>query len=521
MSQSLPTNVSTFRTIREGSYLYVDKTKYLYELVRHPGGAWFLSRPRRFGKSLWISTLEALFRGERELFQGLWIDNSDYNWEPYPVIRLDFNLYPSTTAAELKSNIKRYLAQVAAQYGIKLEDGPYYAQFGDLIFALSAERQVVVLIDEYDKPLINNLHDLAEAKEIRDTLKGFYGVLKSLDSRLRMVFITGISKFSRVGVFSDLNNLLDLTMNYAFATAFGLTEAEIRENLADHMAMFAQREGLTVDDLLAKMRHWYNGFCFAPEAENVYNPYSTLLLFYHQRFANYWFESGTPTFLIKLLRQRNYDIEQLDQLRLGELAFSTYEIENLAIVPLLFQTGYLTIKGYDRDTQQYDLTYPNYEVENAFLVYLLDAFSNSQPGFSESHLWQLVGALQQNDITRFFKVLQVLFANVDYDLQLNHEKYYQTIFYLIFKLIGLRIAAEVKTNAGRIDAVVETLDRIYLFEFKLDKDAASALQQVQTQRYYQKYALHGKPITGIGVNFNTKTRNVDEWTAVDLEPSTG
>jgi len=518
MSQSLPANVSTFRTIREGSYLYVDKTKYLYELVRHPGGAWFLSRPRRFGKSLWISTLEALFRGERELFQGLWIDNSDYNWEAHPVIRLDFNLYPSMTAAELKSNIKRYLAQVAAQYGIKLEDGPYYAQFGDLIFALSAERQVVVLIDEYDKPLINNQHDLAEAKEIRDTLKGFYGVLKSLDSRLRMVFITGISKFSRVGVFSDLNNLLDLTMNYAFATAFGLTEAEIRENLADHMVAFAQREKLTVADLLAKMRHWYNGFCFAPEAENVYNPYSTLLLFYHQRFANYWFESGTPTFLINLLRQRNYDIEQLDQLRLGELAFSTYEIENLAIVPLLFQTGYLTIKGYDRETQQYDLTYPNYEVENAFLVNLLDAFSNSQPGFSEAHLWQLVEALQAYDLEMFFKVLQTLFANIDYDLHLNQEKYYQTIFYLIFKLMGLRIAAEVKTNAGRIDDVVETADRIYLFEFKLDKDAESALQQVNEQRYSQKYQLQGKQITCVGVNFNTTTRNVNEWKTLEVEP---
>jgi len=401
MPKPLPTSTATFRDIIQGNKLYVDKTEYIYRLVQQKG-AWFLSRPRRFGKSLFLSTLDEVYRGNRELFRGLWIDHSDYNWEVHPVIRLDFNLYPSTTAAELKSNIKRYLAQVAAQYGIKLEDGPYYAQFGDLIFALSAERQVVVLIDEYDKPLINNLNDLAEAREIRDTLKGFYGVLKSLDSRLRMVFITGISKFSRVGVFSDLNNLLDLTMNYAFATAFGLTEAEIRENLADHMVAFAQREKLTVADLLAKMRHWYNGFCFAPEAENVYNPYSTLLLFYHQRFANYWFESGTPTFLINLLRQRNYDIEQLDQLRLGELAFSTYEIENLAIVPLLFQTGYLTIKGYDRETQQYDLTYPNYEVENAL-----------------------------------------------------------------------------------------------------------------------KYALHGKPIIGIGVNFNTKTRNVDEWTTVALNPTKG
>ncbi len=518
MTKLLPTNTSTFRTIREGGYLYIDKTRYLYELVRYPGGAWFLSRPRRFGKSLWLSTLKELLQGNRALFQDLWIDSSDYNWESHPVIHLDFNLYPSKSAAELEQNIKEHLAQVAAQYDITLNDGPYYVQFVDLILALSVERQVVVLIDEYDKPLIDNLHNVAEAKAIRDTLKGFYGVLKSLDSRLRMVFITGISKFSRVGVFSDLNNLTDLTMNYAFATAFGLTETEIRTNLAEYVAAFAQREGLTVEELLAKMRHWYNGFCFSPEMENVYNPYSTLLLFYHQRFANYWFESGTPTFLINLLRQRKYDIEELGQLRLGELAFSTYEIDNLAIVPLLFQTGYLTIKGYDRRTQQYDLGYPNYEVENAFLVYLLDAFSDSRQGFSEAHLWQMVEALEKQELNRFFTVLQTLFAGIDYDLHLGYEKYYQTIFYLVFKLIGLRISAEVKTNVGRIDAVVETDDRIYLFEFKLDKDAERALQQVKEHQYYQKYQLHGKPITCVGANFNTATRNLDEWTTLEVAP---
>jgi hypothetical protein len=268
MPKLLPTSTSSFRDIIVEDKLYVDKTEYIYQLVRQKG-AWFLSRPRRFGKSLFVSTLDEVYRGNRELFQGLWIDRSDYEWEPYPVIRLDFNLYPSTTAAELQSNIKRYLTQIAAQHNIALADGPYYAQFIDLILALSAERQVVVLIDEYDKPLINSLHDLKEAKAIRDTLKGFYGILKSLDSRLRMVFITGISKFSRVGVFSDLNNLTDLTMNYAFATAFGLTETEIRTDLADYVVAFAQREKLTQDELLAKMRYWYDGFCFSPETENV------------------------------------------------------------------------------------------------------------------------------------------------------------------------------------------------------------------------------------------------------------
>lgn len=518
MPKPLPTSTSVFRNIINEGKLYVDKTAYIYSLVQYRG-AWFLSRPRRFGKSLFLSTLKELFRGNRELFTGLWIDSSNYDWTPYPVIHLDFNLYPSKTAVELENNIKLHLAQVAAEYNVTLQDGPYYVQFVDLILALSEKSEVTVLIDEYDKPLIDNLHNLAEATAIRNTLKGFYGILKSMESRLRMVFITGISKFSRVGVFSDLNNLTDITMHYAYATAFGLTETELRTNFPEHIALLSQRRGISEEQLLAEIRNWYDGFCFSPQTESVYNPYSTLLFFYHQRFANYWFESGTPTFLVNLLRQRNFDITELDQLRLGELAFSTYEIDNLAIIPLLFQTGYLTLKGYDERTQQYDLGYPNYEVENAFLVYLLDAFSDSKQGFSESHLWQMVAALEQQELNTFFAVLQTLLANIDYDLFLNYEKYYQTIFYLIFKLIGLRIAAEVKTNAGRIDAVVETLDRIYLFEFKLDKDAASALQQVQTQRYYQKYALHGKPITGIGVNFNTKTRNVDEWKTVMIDPS--
>ncbi|MEZ4659019.1 MAG: AAA family ATPase [Caldilineaceae bacterium] len=511
MPKLLPTNISDFRKIREGDYLYIDKTEYLYELVRHPGGAWFLSRPRRFGKSLWISMLDELFHSNRALFQDLWIDSSDYNWESHPVFRLDFNLYPSKSAAELEQNIKKHLATVAALHKVTLNDGPYYVQFADLIYALSAERQLVVLIDEYDKPLIDNLHNAAEAKAIRDVLKGFYGILKSLDSRLRMVFITGISKFSRVGVFSDLNNLTDITMHYAFATAFGLTEAEIRTNFAEHIVLLTQKQGITEDGLLAKMRYWYNGFCFSPATENVYNPYSTLLFFYNQRFANYWFESGTPTFLVNLLRQRNYEITELDQLRLGELAFSTYEIDNLAIVPLLFQTGYLTIKGYDPRTQQYDLGYPNYEVENAFLVYLLDAFSESRQGFSEAHLWQMVEALEKQDLNTFFTVLQALFANIDYDLHLGYEKYYQTIFYLVFKLIGLRINAEVKTNAGRIDAVIETAELIFLFEFKVDSDAHSALKQIQDNQYYQKYLRRGKPITCVGANFDTAARNIDDW----------
>jgi len=516
MQKFLPTSTSTFRSIIEGGYLYIDKTKFVYDLVNGSKGAYFLSRPRRFGKSLFVSTLDELFHGNRSLFQGLWIGESDYEWIPYPVLRFDFNREAVKTAEELKDSINFYLDVIASSYEIDLPAGPYYRRFGLLIQSLSKETGVVILIDEYDKPLIENLENLPEAVKIRDTLKAFYGVIKAMDSHIRLAFITGINKFSKVGVFSDLNNLTDLTIDISFGAAFGLTETEVRHDFAAHISDFAQKKDISEDELLDQIRHWYDGFCFAAEAENVYNPFSTMLLFYHQCFSNFWFESGTPTFLIKLLRDNNYDVEEVQNLELDEIAFSTYELERLAIVPLLFQTGYLTIKSYDPETRFYKLYYPNFEVENAFLVYLLDSFSNIQQGLSLSHLGQLITALRQNRLDDFFKTLRVLFANIDYDLHLNYEKYYQTIFYLIFTLIGLRTSAEVKTNDGRIDAVIEVPDHIYLFEFKLDKSADEALTQIQEHRYYEKYQLRGKPITCVGANFNTTTRSVDEWVTQDL-----
>lgn len=511
MSKPVQASTYTFRDIIESGFLYVDKTRYLYELVRYNKGIYFLSRPRRFGKSLMISTLEEIFEGNKELFRGLWLYESDYQWQSYPVIRIDFSRMQVTTAEELKAGIERYLRQIARQYNVTLGNGPYYTLLEDLILALATEKQVVILIDEYDKPLIDTLHNLPAALEIRDTLKGFYTLIKAMDQYIRFVFITGISKFSKVGVFSALNNLTDLTMNPSFGTAVGLTEAEIKLYFQEHISAFATQTNVTDAALLQQMQQWYNGFRFVAEGPNVYNPFSTLQFFFHQRFANYWFESGTPTFLIKLLKEQAYDIRQLDQLELSELSFSTYELEKLDVIPLLFQTGYLTIKGYNPQRQLYQLGYPNQEVENAFLVYLLDAFSTVPRGLSESYLWQLIDALQAGKFDDFFDVLNVFFANIDYDLHLDYEKYYQTIFYLIFLLLGVRVTAEVKTNRGRIDAVIELAHRIYLFEFKLSGSAATALKQIKDNEYHQKYRLTGKPLTLIGARFDRKKRKVSEW----------
>lgn len=362
MLKRLPTTTSSFRKIITGDYLYVDKTKYIYQLVQQPTGAWFLSRPRRFGKSLLLSTLEELLRGNRDLFGGLWIDSSDYAWQTYPVIRLDFGQEPIKTAEELKETINTYLEEVATSYGVTLSAGPHYRRFRHLIQKLATEDRVVILIDDYDKPLIDNLANLAEAKEIHDVLKNFYGVIKAMDCHIRFTFITGISK-------SDLHDLTDITMHTAFDAVLGLTEAEIQRNLADYIIQFTQKEGMTSEAFLGKMRQWYDGFCFVPQGEHVYNPFSIMQLFYYQHFANYWLESSTPTFLIKLIRQRGYDIEQVREMDLGELAFRTYQVENPSLVPLLFQAGYLTVKQYKPDFQRYRLDYPNCEVENSLRMF--------------------------------------------------------------------------------------------------------------------------------------------------------
>jgi hypothetical protein len=516
MLKPLPVSTATFKDIIEGGFIYVDKTQYIYELLRYPKGAYFLSRPRRFGKSLLISTLGEIFAGNKELFRGLWLYDSPYNWETYPVIRLDFSLEQVNSADELKAVIRNYLQEVSADYGITLAEGPYQRQFRHLIRQLATENKAVILIDEYDKPILDNIENTGEAKRIREALKGFYTVIKAMDQYLRFVFLTGISKFSRVGVFSGLNNLVDLSLNTRFATALGLTEEEIGHNLKEHIVAFAQKEGITTDELVQQIRYWYNGFCFVGDGQNVYNPFSTLLLFYHQRFSNYWFESGTPAFLIKLVKEQDYDIQQFDKLILEELAFSTYELETLEIVPLLYQTGYLTIKGYNAAEGLYTLSYPNYEVENAFLTYLLNAYSEVERTFASGYLRKLVQALKEQDFDQFFAVFDIFLANIPYDLQLNYEKYYQTIFYLIFKLIGLRTEAEVETNQGRIDVVAELEDRIFIFEFKLDGSAEEALNQIKRQAYDQKYHLKGKAIWLIGVNFARAKRGVTEWRVEEI-----
>ncbi|CAK8725097.1 AAA-ATPase-like domain-containing protein [Candidatus Electrothrix laxa] len=511
MLKPLPTSIQTFCDLINGGYLYIDKTQYLYELIRDPKGVYFLARPRRFGKSLLISTLDEIFQGNKELFKGLWLYDSPYQWQQHPVIRIDFSRHSVKNAAELERVLEYFLEEIAEDQGITLKGFDSQSRLDNLIRQMGRDRQVVILIDEYDKPLIDNLENLAEARKIQRLLKDFYTVIKSMDQYVRFVFITGVSRFTRVGVFSSMNSLLDLTMHPDFAGLLGLTEEEIKHSFQGYLTRFAKEKNISEDALLDKMRRWYDGFRFVDSSERLYNPFSTMHFFHNRRFANYWFETGTPSFLIKLIKEQNFDVTRLEQLELRETAFSTYELENLAVIPLLVQTGYLTIKEYDQENRKYTLGHPNYEVKDAFSVHLLGAFSSVNYGLGESYLWQLIDALQAGELEEFFTILDVFFANIDYQLHLKYEKYYQTIFYLIFLLLGLRVEAEVETNKGRIDAVVELKEAIFLFEFKLDGNADEALRQIITREYYQKYSLKEKPVTLVGVNFDSRKRGVAEW----------
>jgi len=514
MSKPLPAGVQNFRDLIESGYLYVDKTQLIAEMLRTPKGIYFLSRPRRFGKSLLISTLEEIFRGNKALFHDLWLYKSDYAWPVYPVIRLDFSLERARSAAEMTEIIGVYLQEIASQYQIELEETNYQRQFRRLIQQMaeqSEQKQVVILVDEYDYPIIDNIENGAEAERIRDVLKGFYTVVKALDNHVRFLFLTGVTKFSRVGIFSGLNNLTDLSLDARFAALPGITRAEIATNLSEYIATFAHQQGQSVEEIWAKLECWYNGFRFSKSPVTVYNPFSLIQLFTVQDFRNYWFETGTPTFLIKLIKARNFALSQLDELQLEEIAFTSYEIERLDVLPLLFQTGYLTIKNYDSQRNVYTLGYPNYEVENSFTSWLLSAFSEIEQALSTSHLWRLIDALLARDLQSFFGVLHIFFAQIPYELQVQREQYYQTIFYLIFTLIGLRVSAEKHTNRGRIDTVVELSQDVYLFEFKLDGSEAAALQQIKDKGYASAYRGSGKTLHLVGVNFDTATRSIGGW----------
>ncbi len=508
--KNLPIGIQTFRDIIDGNYIYIDKTKYLYELVKLPKGTYFLSRPRRFGKSLLISALGEIFEGNKELFKGLWIYDSDYNWEKYSVIRFDFSMMKARTDEELEELLIENIDNIARDNNFKLTSRIYTSRLKELILILaekSVHKKVVVLVDEYDKPIIDHMEDVETAVKMRDILKGFYTMLKGLDEYIRFVFMTGVSKFSKAGVFSGLNNLEDITMVSRCSSMLGITNEEMEEYFSGYIEELAKYEGISKEEAVEKIKEWYDGYCFSHECERVYNPFSTLRLFKDKSFENYWFESGTPSFLVKLIREKDFDVTSIP-MEVKSTLFSVYEVDKLEVIPLLFQTGYLTIVGYNKKWNRYKLDYPNREVRESFVDILLREYTEEK--VNDSWIDYLKESIENGNIGKFFEVLEGIFLQIPYDIRMKKERYYQSIFYLIFILIGVDIETEVRTDRGRIDAVIKYGKKVYVFEFKLGGRAEEALEQIKEKGYHRKYEAEGKEVMIIGAGFKVEREEEDE-----------
>ncbi|MCS7035961.1 MAG: AAA family ATPase [Saprospiraceae bacterium] len=522
MLKKLPAGESNFPAIREGNWLYVDKTEEIYRLV-NAGKYFFLSRPRRFGKSLTVSTLKALFEGRRELFEGLWIhDHSDWDWnQKHPVISLSFNGLDYINQP-LEVALAKEVERKAALYGLHLRETTSKERFKELIIALGQTERVVVLIDEYDKPINDFLDNYEKADTHRDLLGNFFGVLKADDvaACLRFVFITGVSKFSKVTLFSELNNLTDLSQHDEFGTLVGITQSELEEHFGQHIERLAQKTGLPHEAVLDKIRYWYNGYTW--DGRNfVYNPFSLLGLFGSGTFKNFWFTSGTTGWLARKMRDTGVNVAELEGMVVRENFFDKFEIRHLDPTVLLYQTGYLTIKEIIREDveQTYRLGFPNYEVRTSLMDSLLQAYADMPVSAVGTLMQQIRAALVEHNLPEFIALLRSIFANISHRLLKQYvesddlklwEAYYQTVIYLALHLTGGPVACEVQTNRGYIDAVAETPRHIYVMEFKVGA-AAEAMQQIKERGYHEAYLHRGKPVTLLAVGFDAQTRNIGDW----------
>lgn len=511
----LTTSIPDFEKLINEGYLYVDKTEYIWRLIEPGGESFFLSRPRRFGKSLTVSTLEAVFQGKKELFKGLAIYDKPYDWKPYPIIHLSFGDYNvvSDAVRELSGYLTAKIQRIADEHGVPMSGDTPGLCFGNLVDTLSKQGDVVILVDEYDKPILDNITD-PHIKEIQKALKGFYSVLKDRNSQERFLFVTGVSKFSHVSLFSDLNNLTDITMDARFACMFGYTQEELEANFGDRITALVGDGDLA--EFKNKIKEWYDGYRFEAGSETVYNPVS-LAKFIQSggKFNNYWFSTGTPSFLLELIGRKRFDLEDVLKSPVSAFAFDAYEVENLNPLTLLLQTGYLTIESaVERygDTA-YLLRFPNLEVKGSFETYLAGHCSGLLADEVKVSVYRLADAVTAGDVDGFMESMKVFFAKVPYDVHRKDENNFQLLFFSIFMLLGISITAESRTNNGRIDAVAANEDYVFVFEFKLDKTAEIALDQIRERDYFRRYMDSGKKIFLVGVNFDKDAGQIDRWTS--------
>ncbi len=507
-----PIGIQDFEGLRSDGYVYVDKTALIYQLVT-TGKYYFLSRPRRFGKSLLLSTLEAYFKGKRQLFQGLEMERLEKQWITYPVVHLDLNTGKYATEDALYHVLDDFLHKLEDVYGSYPSEVTLELRFKGLIERIAKKhgQRVVVLVDEYDKPLLQNFSRPDVQDRMRDTLKAFYSVLKTQDRFLKFAFFTGVTKFGKISVFSDLNNLVDLSMDNRFETICGITAEEMRHYFHEGIMQLADYYHVSVDEISERLRKRYDGYHFVENSEGVYNPYSLLSTLSRGRFGSYWFETGTPTFLVKLLQAEQFCLPDLTRQEVSADFINSIDSVGKSPIPIIYQSGYLTIKDYDERFGIYTLGFPNEEVEEGFTNFLLPYYTHIGEGNSPMFISTFVRCLEKGEPQEFMRRMETMFSDTDYRIVGDAELYFQNAFYLITKLLGFYVTVEKTLSDGRIDMVCKTRNYIYLFEFKYDKTAKEALRQIKEKGYDRPYATDKRKLYKVGVNFSRKKRCIDDW----------
>ena len=507
-----PIGIQNFEKIRQDGYFYIDKTALVYRMVK-TGSYYFLSRPRRFGKSLLISTLEAYFQGKKELFEGLAVEKLEKDWIEYPILHLDLNIEKYDTPESLDKILDSSLTAWEKIYGAESSERSFSLRFAGIIQRACEKtgRRVAILVDEYDKPMLQAIGNEALQKQFRDTLKPFYGALKTKDGFIKFALLTGVTKFGKISVFSDLNNLKDISMDERFVDICGVTETEIHENLENELKELAQKQKMSLEEVCRELKVCYDGYHFVENSIGIYNPFSLLNTFDKMKFGSYWFETGTPTYLVKLLKKHHYDLERMAHEETDSQVLNSIDSESTNPIPVIYQNGYLTIKGYDEEFGMYRLGFPNREVEEGFVRFLLPFYANVDKVESPFEIQKFVREVRSGDYDSFFCRLQSFFADTTYEVIRDQELHYENVLFIVFKLVGFYTQVKYHTSKGRIDLVLQTDKFIYVMEFNLDGTAEEALRQIHDKRYALPFASDERKLFKIGVNFSAETRNIEKW----------
>ena len=507
-----PIGIQSFEEIRRGGYVYVDKTLLMHRLVSE-GKYYFLSRPRRFGKSLLLSTLEAYFLGKKELFEGLAIVEKETEWTTYPILHLDLNSREYKDENSLEAELNRHLDSWEKKYGDEYKDRAIEERFIQVIEKAHKQtgRRVVILVDEYDKPLLQSIDNASLQSAYRNKLKAFYSVLKTMDGKIKFALLTGVTKFGKVSVFSDLNNLKDISFDLRYIELCGITEKELHQNFDNEVQQLADANGLTKEECYEKLKEDFDGYHFEANTVGMYNPFSVLNTLDSCQFRDYWFETGTPSFLVKQLQKTNYPLEDMTREEVYEDTLNSIDILDENPLPLLYQSGYLTIKDYDTRFRTYRLGFPNREVEEGFVKYLVPYYSPNKEEKSQLFVRHFVRDIEDGQAESFMRRLEQFFAGGYYLVSGKAELYFQNVLFVLFKLLGFYVDVERHTTDGRMDILMQTRDYIYILELKIDQSADVALQQIEDKHYAVPFAADPRKLYKIGVSFSSETRRLSSW----------